>query len=50
MVIAAVQIVLSTTTTIVGVDTPTDTAAGVVNIVVVTTHSMQLHDALPRYR
>lgn len=50
MVIAAVQIVLSTTTTIVGVDTPTDTAAGFVNIVVVTTHSMQLHDALPRYR
>lgn len=50
MVIAAVQLVLSTTTTILGVDTPTDTAAGVVNIVVVTTHSMQLHDALPHYR
>lgn len=33
-----------------GVDTPTDTAGGVVNIVVVTTHNMQLHDAPPRYR
>lgn len=47
MVIAAVQIVLSTTTTIVGVD---NTAGGVVNIVVFTTHSMQQHDAPPRYR